>query len=126
MGGKIYGFDFKCLFLSPEEVFLRSVKAYRVLQVQRMILGFYRPQKDLSLTEKQVFESMPSEGVAEYRWFLMMISNFIQVLGFYRSQKASKIAELQTFKKSLNFATFAPFFICVQIFSGDVKQKFII
>ena len=40
MGGKNYGFDLKCMFLSSGEVFLRSVKAYRVVQVQRMILVY--------------------------------------------------------------------------------------
>ena len=29
--------------------------SYQVVQVQRMVLGFYRPQKDLSWAEKQVF-----------------------------------------------------------------------
>ena len=28
---------------------------YQVVQVQRMVLGFYRPQKDLSWAEKQAF-----------------------------------------------------------------------
>ena len=28
---------------------------HQVVQVQRMILGFYRPQKDLSWAEKQAF-----------------------------------------------------------------------
>ena len=30
--------------------------SYQVVQVQRMVLGFYRPQKDLSWAEKQAFK----------------------------------------------------------------------
>ena len=33
--------------------------SYQVVQVQRMVLGFYRPQKDLSWAEKQAFEKLP-------------------------------------------------------------------
>ena len=29
--------------------------SYQVVQVQRMVLGFYRPQKDLSWAEEQAF-----------------------------------------------------------------------
>ena len=37
--------------------FLRVVSkgSYQVVQVQRMVLGFYRPQKDLSWAEEQAF-----------------------------------------------------------------------
>ena len=31
--------------------------SYQVVQVQRMVLGFYRPQKDLSWAEEQAFIS---------------------------------------------------------------------
>ena len=38
--------------------FLRVVSRgpYQVVQVQRIVLGFYRPQKDLSWAEKQAFK----------------------------------------------------------------------
>ena len=108
---------------------------YRVVQVQRMVLGFYRSQKDLSWAEKQSFIRRLLHVSLKMRYaakrarartqntFHSILHGLGMVLGFYRSQKGGKIAELYFFLKSINFGTFAYFFIHGQYYTFGLERR---